>query len=238
MHTSPADWLDLLRQKYIYQSFMAVSLPSRLKKSKRACDKLFLNSYANVAVSGYLENEFEKSGYKTVVIPNSIDISKYPFTLRDHTRPRLLWVRSFHRQYNPNMAADVIAELLKKYPDAFLCMVGPDKDGSMEEFRNYVNQMGIESHVMITGKLSKVEWINLSRDYDFFINTTNVDNTPVSVIEAMAMGMCVISTDPGGIPYLLNDGTDSFLVKPGDHNAMADKIHQLIHNPMLADISL
>ncbi|MFZ2338126.1 MAG: glycosyltransferase family 4 protein [Bacteroidales bacterium] len=205
-------------------------LPSRIKKSKRACDRLFLKSYVNVAVSGYLEHEFEKAGYKTAVIPNSIDITEYTFRLRDHTRPQLLWVRSFHRQYNPNMAADVLAELLKSYPDAELCMVGPDKDGSMKEFREYIRQKGIEDHVKITGRLSKEEWIRLSADYDFFINTTNVDNTPVSVIEAMALGMCVISTDPGGIPYLLNDGTDSFLVKSGDHKAMADKISQILSN--------
>ena len=224
---------NMLGKKYI-PILHGGDLPSRIKKSKRACDRLFLKSYFNVAVSGYLEHEFEKAGYKTVVIPNSIDISKYSFTLRDNPRPRLLWVRSFHRQYNPNMAADVLAELLKSYPDAELCMVGPDKDGSMEEFREYIRQKGIEDHVKITGRLSKEEWIRLSADYDFFINTTNVDNTPVSVIEAMALGMCVISTDPGGIPYLLNDGTDSFLVKPGDHGAMADKISHLLSNHALA----
>jgi glycosyltransferase involved in cell wall biosynthesis len=132
------------------------------------------------------------------------------------------------------MAADVMAELLKSYPDAELCMVGPNKDGSMAEFRDYIWQQGYQEHVKITGKLLKEEWIRLSEDYDFFINTTNVDNTPVSVIEAMALGLCVISTDPGGIPYLLNDGTDSFLVKSSDYSAMADRISQLLNNHCLA----
>ena len=209
-------------------------LPSRIKKSKRACDRLFLKSYVNVAVSGYLKHEFEKAGYETVVIPNSIDIAKYTFRLRDHTRPQLLWVRSFHRQYNPNMAADVLAEMLKSYPDAELCMVGPDKDGSMEEFRAYIRQKGIEDHVKITGRLSKEEWIRLSADYDFFINTTNVDNTPVSVIEALALGLIVISTNPGGIPFLLNDGKNSFLVNPGDSLTMANIIIMLMKTPELA----
>lgn len=209
-------------------------LPKRLAHSKRACDKLFKNSYSNVAVSGYLEHEFEKQGYKTIVISNSIDINNYPFRLREHCQPSLLWVRSFHQQYNPKMAADVLAEILKSYPDAELCMVGPDKDGSMEDFKNIIREQGIENHVKITGRLSKVEWINLSLNYDFFINTTNVDNTPVSVIEALALGMCVISTDPGGIPYLLNDGIDSFLVKPGDSKAMANQISHLINNSALA----
>jgi len=210
------------------------NLPARLNKSKNACDRLFKNSYANVAISGYLQHEFMKASHTAVLIPNIIDISKYQFRLREHLWPKLLWVRSFHRQYNPHMAADVLAELLKRHPDSHLCMVGPDKDGSMGEFQEYIRQKGIEKNVRITGKLSKEEWINLSQAYDFFLNTTNVDNTPVSVIEAMALGLCVISTDPGGIPYLLTHGSDSCLVKPGDHLAMAGKISGLIDDPTLA----
>ena len=209
-------------------------LPKRLKRSNRACDKLFNNSYANVAVSGYLNHEFEKAGYRTVVIPNSIEISKYPFRLRDQPRPKLLWVRSFHRQYNPLMAADVLAGLLQIHPDAELCMVGPDKDGSLGEFKDYIRQKGTEEHVKITGKLSKEDWISLSENYDFFINTTNVDNTPVSVIEAMALGLGVISTNPDGIPYLLNDGWDSILVRPGDYSNMAKQISSIMNDPDLA----
>jgi len=223
----------LLNKKYI-PILHGGDLPSRLNKSKRACHKLFTQSYANVAVSGYLKHEFERIGYKTVIIPNSIEIAKYSYSLRDYTRPQLLWVRSFHRQYNPNMAAEVLAVLLKNEPDATLCMVGPDKDGSMEEFRKDIRQKGIENNVKITDRVTKEEWVRLSEDYDFFINTTNVDNTPVSVLEALALGLCVISTDPGGIPYLLTEGIDALLVRPGDYQAMADKISSLMDDPNLA----
>ncbi len=49
---------------------------------------------------------------------------------------------------------------------------------------------------------------------DIFLNTTNVDNTPVSVIEAQAAGLCVVSTNVGGIPFLLENGKDALLVPP------------------------
>ena len=205
-------------------------LPRRLTNSKRASKSLFNNSYVNVAVSSYLKHEFEARGFNVVLIPNSIEISKYKFRLGDTCRPRLLWVRSFHRQYNPNMAADVLKELLKIYPQSELCMVGPDKDGSMEEFRNYVNTLGISEHVKITGLLKKEEWIKLSEDYDFFINTTNIDNTPVSVIEAMALGLIVISTDAGGLKYLLNAGHDSIMVARGDAIAMSKAISMAMND--------
>ena len=206
-------------------------LPSRLTKSKRLCDDLFKHSYANVAISGYLKHEFEERGIKVTLIPNIINIKSYPFKLRKKLQPNLLWVRSFHRQYNPNMAADVLKELIKTHPEARLCMVGPDKDGSMEEFREYVNTLGINHHVRITGLLKKEEWIILSESYNFFINTTNVDNTPISVIEALGLGLTVISTNPGGIPYLLTSGQNSILVVCGDYKNMANQISELINDP-------
>ncbi len=129
------------------------------------------------------------------------------------------------------MAANVIYELIKYYADVELCMVGPDKDGSLKEFRNYIKVLGVENHVTITGLLIKEEWIELSREYDFFINTTNVDNTPVSVIEALGLGLAVISTNPGGIPYLLTSGQNSILVNCNDHKEMAYQISRLVNSP-------
>jgi len=210
------------------------SLPSRLQRSKWFCNQIFLHSYANVAVSGYLKDAFDKAGYPAVVIPNNIDINLYPFKKREKIKPRLLWVRSFHRQYNPNMAADVLALLVKDYPDAKLCMVGPDKDGSLDQFKNYCQELGISEQVKIKGLLSKSEWHKLSEEYDIFINTTNVDNTPVSVIEAMALGLPVISTNVGGVPFLLEDEKDALLVEKGDAQAMYKAIKSLIENPSLS----
>lgn len=207
------------------------ALPLRLKKSKRFSRFIFTKSYTNVAVSQYLASAFLMEGYKSIVIPNNIDIASYPFHLRGNPRPRMLWVRSFHRQYNPKMAANVVNELIKHYTDVELCMVGPDKDGSLAEFKYYINLLGLKERVKITGLLSKAEWISLSMEYDFFINTTNVDNTPVSVIEALALGLTVISTNPGGIPYLLKSGQNSVLVNCDDHKEMANHISMLVNNP-------
>jgi glycosyltransferase involved in cell wall biosynthesis len=207
-------------------------LPLRLKKSKRSCDKLFKNSYVNVAVSGYLENEFKKAGYTTLIIPNPINIASYNFKLRKNPRPKILWVRSFSLHNNPNMAIDLMVNLLKKWPDAELCMVGPDIDGCLSKFKSYAKEKQVEDRIKITGKLTKTDWITISTDYDFFINTTNIDNTPVSVIEALALGLLVVSTNPGGIPFLLTDELNSYLVNPGDSNKMFDKIDLLINNPL------
>jgi len=108
-------------------------------------------------------------------------------------------------------------------------MVEPDKDGSMEQFRKYIRLKGIENKVKITGRLSKEDWIALSENYDFFLNTTNVDNAPISVIEAMALGLLVVSTNAGGIPYLLEHKKDACLVESQNSEQMTNAVIELIH---------
>jgi glycosyltransferase involved in cell wall biosynthesis len=70
---------------------------------------------------------------------------------------------------------------------------------------------------------------------DIFLNTTNVDNTPISVLEAMACGLCVVSTNAGGIPYLLEHERDALLVPPDDAQAMARAVHRILTEPGLAE---
>ncbi len=208
------------------------NLPNRLDTSKQMSSVLFKNSYINVSPSDYLRCEFNQRGYNNVItIPNNIDLQNYPYKERLEFKPRLLWVRAFAKVYNCPMAIEVLRIISNIYPDATLCMVGPDKDGSMDEAKMLATHYGLEKHVTFTGKLTKNEWIKLSEDYDIFISTTNFDNTPVSVIESMALGLPVISTNVGGMPYIINNGKNGFLIPKGDAKTMADAIVNIIQNP-------
>lgn len=206
------------------------NLPHRLDKNPKFCQLIFNHSYRNVAPSGYLMDAFQRHNYPNLVyIPNTIELEQYKFSERTHVKtPKLLWVRSFAWLYNPKMAVDVLKELQKKYPDAELCMVGPDKDGSMEQTQLYAQQQGVK--VIFTGRLTKAEWKNLSENYNIFINTTNFDNTPVSVIEAMCLGLPVVSTNVGGIPFLLENNTHALLVEKEDTTAMVTAVESLVEN--------
>ncbi len=82
--------------------------------------------------------------------------------------------------------------------------------------------------------LSKNEWIALSQDFDIFINTTNFDNMPVSVMEAMALGLPVISTNVGGLPFLIENDIDGILVAPNNSKAFVNAIEKLCNNPLKA----
>ncbi|HSD14412.1 MAG TPA: glycosyltransferase family 4 protein [Flavobacterium sp.] len=205
------------------------NLPVRLKNNPKLSAMVFGNAYRNVAPSNYLYSEFKTYGFTNILfIPNVLELKKYPYKERTTLAPKLLWLRAFDKIYNPKMAVAVLAEVKKTYPEATLHMVGPDRDGSMEICKAYVEEN--DCNVFFTGRLAKEEWIAIANQCDIFINTTHLDNTPVSVMEAMALGLPVVSTNVGGIPFLLKDKEEGFLVNDGDVQAMADKVKRLVEN--------
>lgn len=208
------------------------NLPHRLKNNPRLSQVLFGNAYKNVAPSKYLLHHFKLRGFNNIVfIPNTIELERYPIFSKVVEVPHLLWVRSFASIYNPAMAVDVLEKVKCRFPEATLTMVGPDKDGSLDTTKQYALSKGLT--VNFTGRLSKEEWIAVSKGFNVFINTTNFDNTPVSVMEAMALGFPIVSTDVGGIPYLLEDTVDALLTHPNDSEAMAEVVLRVVDDVSL-----
>ncbi|GER59683.1 hypothetical protein ULMA_17910 [Patiriisocius marinus] len=209
------------------------NLPARLDNSPTLCRQYFTNAKALVAPSKYLIDEFEKRGYDVSnYIPNSIKINDYPFLEREKISTKLLWVRSFSEIYNPMLALKLVEVLKSRNIDVSLTMVGPEKDGSLANCKEYASANNLP--VNFTGLLSKKQWIELSVTHDIFINTTNFDNTPVSVIEAMALGLPVVTTNVGGIPYIVANGKNGITVAPNNVTAFVDAIVKLVDNPTFA----
>ncbi len=217
-----------LNKKYI-TILHGGNLPKQIQKNGLIAKKIFQNSLFNITPSTYLLKRLKIFDFKLQYIPNYIDYENYNFKKRVKIKPRLLWVRSFHKVYNPLMAIYVLKELTKCYANAELCMVGPDKDGTINKCKNIAKQLGILDKVTFTGLLSKNDWTSLSESYDIFINTTNYDNQPVSVIEAMALGLPIISTNAGGLKYLHEEGKDVLFVRKNGVKEMAIEIKSLIN---------
>jgi len=217
----------LLKLKYI-PILRGGNLPMRLVNNKTICNLIFNHSHVNVAPSNYLKIEFELYGFSTMFIPNILEIEKYKFKNRNSFQPKLLWVRAFDEIYNPTLAIKVLKLLKQRYPDSVLTMVGPNKDDSIEEVIKLIDVLNLKDSVKITGVLKKEDWHKLSEDSDIFINTTNIDNTPVSVMESMALGLPVVSTNVGGLPYLIENNIDGLLVNKNDAELMCNAVIYLL----------
>lgn len=213
----------ILKLKYI-PILHGGNLPQRISKNTFFSNLIFKNSYKNIAPSNYLKYEFEKRGYITTFIPNILEVESYTYKERKEIAPKLLWVRAFKEIYNPTLAIKVLKLLKKEYPKANLCMIGPFVDASYSKTVTLIKEYNLEESVEFTDVLLKEDWHKKSENYDIFINTTNFDNTPISVMEAMALGLPVVSTNVGGMPYLIENKIDGLLVNKNNPIEMTDAI--------------
>ena len=196
--------------------------------------RLLARAASVAAPSTFLRDAASMVHRPITIIPNGLDVHRYPFRRRSPASPRLIWLRAFHQIYRPLMAVEVMAQLVNAKRDVHLTMVGPDKDGSMTEVRQRARGLGIEDRIHITGGIPKEQVSEVLAGADIFLNTSDVDNTPVSLIEAAAAGLCIVSTNVGGIPHLLEHRSQALLVSPNDPDAMALAIGEVLDNSALA----
>lgn len=216
------------------------SLPTFAATQQTRVRRLFAASSSVVALSGFLKDAMSSYGTITEIIPNPIQVSDYPYRKRPFVRPKLVWLRTFNTLYNPTLAPKVLAELVSgngsiSHEALHLTMYGADqRDGTWEATLATARELGVDGMLSMPGPLPKVAVPTRLAEGDILLNTPNVDNTPISVIEAMACGLCVVSTDVGGMPYLIADGVDGLLVPKDDAKTMAAAVKRLLNDPELA----
>lgn len=229
-------WVLRRAEKPYVLTLRGGNLPAFARRWPGRMRRLLRSAHTVTAPSRYLQQQMRTYRSDLRLLPNPLDLACYPYRSRATPAPRLIWLRAFHGIYNPVLAIEVLARLLAMYPEAHLTMVGPDKgDGSFEATTQRAVGLGVADRVQFVGGVPKKAvpyWLNQG---DIFINTTGIDNTPVSVMEAMACGLCVISTNVGGIPYLLAHDQDALLVPPDDVHSMAGAVGRVLEEPHLAD---
>ena len=211
-------------------------LPAYAERWPRRVRWLLSSAAAVTAPSSYLLHRLSTHCADLYLLPNPVDVGAFQFRLRKETRPQLVWVRAFHRLYNPTLAPRVVGLLTGEFPEIHLAMIGPDKgDGSLQATQDMARKLGVAAHIEWPGSVSKAEIPKWLDRHDIFLNTTNADNTPVSVMEAMASGLCIVSTNVGGIPYLLDSNGEALLTPPDDAAAMAAAVRRILREPPLAE---
>ena len=207
---------------------LAREKPDRLRALLGRADRI-------VAPSAYLAREVcVPLQVEPLVIGNPVDLARFEGRTRDPVRMRLLWVRSFRRHYRPEQAVRVLALLRKDAPGAHLTMVGPEHDGSLAASKALAAERGVSDSIEFPGLLDHDEIASIGSTCEVFLNTSLIDNAPVSMIEAMAMGLCVVSTRVGGVADLLSHEQDGLLVDADAPDQMAAAVRRLAEEEGLA----
>lgn len=210
------------------------NLPTFSEKYPRWVKRVLSRGDILVAPSTFLVKGLQHLGLPIRVIPNIIDLDLYPFKIRRGIEPKMIWMRSFHPIYNPHMAVEVLKLIREEHSNASLVMAGLDK-GLEPEVKALVRELGLQDAVRFPGFLDQDAKIREFLAADIYINTNHIDNMPVAVVEAGAMGLPVLATAIGGLPDLLENGKNGILVEDDDARGMANAIKSLLEDPDLTE---
>jgi glycosyltransferase involved in cell wall biosynthesis/peptidoglycan/xylan/chitin deacetylase (PgdA/CDA1 family) len=184
-----------------------------------------------VVPSAYLQRVFASHGYQARVISNLIDTSQFQYRERAPLSPRLLSVRNLEDYYRVENTISAFARVKARFPDATLTIAGY---GSREhQLRRLADGLGVNG-IRFLGRIEPTALPAVYDDSDVFVNSSVVDNQPVSILEAFAAGLPVVSTPTGDIAAMLRDGEAGLLVKADDPCSMADAVTRLLENPELS----
>jgi glycosyltransferase involved in cell wall biosynthesis len=187
---------------------------------------------AIVVPSAFLGDVFARRGHAARVIPNVVDAAAFAYRDRVPLHPRLLSTRNLEPGYDVGNTLDAFARLRAGFPEATLAVAGDGSEASA--LRRRAVALGIGGAVRFLGRVEPDAMPALCDQHDLFVNSSVVDNQPISVLEALAAGLPVVSTAPGAIGEIVRDGETGLLVPERDPAAMARALSGLLDEPARA----
>ena len=230
LFTMPAVWIAKLRRIPAEINYRGGEAEKFFSKSFRIV-KPTLNASSSIVVpSRFLENVFNQYGVTTQIIANIIDLERFQSTTNKPKEfsPHLLVTRNLELIYDNETAIRAFNNVLTTYPNARLTIAGTGPE--LENLQSLVQQLKLSERVIFTGRVDTQQMPALYQSADVMLNPSKVDNMPNSILEALASGVPVVTTNVGGIPYMVEHEKTALLVNPEDFMAMANAIFQVLEN--------
>jgi glycosyltransferase involved in cell wall biosynthesis len=224
----PAVIIAKLFSKPVLLNYHSGEAPDHLERSWVARQTLRRWVDYNVVPSPFLRDVLGSFGIPAAVVSNTLDLREFRYRVRDPLRPRLLSTRNFEPLYNVPCVLRAFALVQARHPDASLVLVG---SGSQEDaLRTLAAELSLR-HITFTGRVAPADIARFYSDADIYLQAPSIDNMPLSLLEAFASGLPVVSTDVGGVPAILADGVQGLLAPDDDAEALAGHVLHLLEHP-------
>lgn len=227
---TPAVLIGKWYRKRVLLNYHSGEAADHLSRWKRSVVPVLRRADSIVVPSAYLMDEFARFGFDAHAVFNFVDLEDFPYRERKRPGPRFLANRNFAPHYNVSCVLRAFRVIQDAFPDSRLTVAGDGEERALLEA--LVEKLALRN-VRFVGQVSPSRMAELYAETDIYLNAPNVDNMPVSVLEAFAAGVPVVSTDAGGIPYLVADGVTGLLCAPDDHKCLGEKAIRLLREPKL-----
>lgn len=233
LFAAPAVWIAHMRGVPSVVNYRGGEAESFLKRSAASVLRTLRKANALALPSGFLHQVFGRHGISGEIVPNIIDVERFqPRLGLPARRAHLLVARNLEAMYDIATALRAFAILRNDMPGLRMTVAGSGPEE--RALRSLAAELGIADAVDFCGRVDRDRMAELYRSACVAINPSRVDNMPNSVLEAMASGTPVVSTNVGGVPFILRDGVTGLLVAPGDSAAMAAAIRRILEDSQLA----
>lgn len=182
-----------------------------------------------IVLSGFLEKIFREYEIPCCVIPNIIELPEVIHTHQlNPAAPRFISMRHLRELYNIPCIMRAFKRVQKQIPDASLTILG---SGPMEnELKQYVKENHLRN-ISFVGQVPNITINEYLANHDIELSAPHIDNMPVSLLEAMNAGVLVISSNVGGVPYMITDGRTGLLFADDDDTALTEKMLWVVSHP-------
>lgn len=185
-----------------------------------------------VVPSGFLAAVFLRHHLRTHEVPNILALDNLPFRVRSSLQPHIVMARHLEPDYNVACGMRAFALLRQSHPHATLTIAGDGSEKVM--LTSLCHELGVADGVTFTGNVENAQMKTLYDRADIYLNSSRVDNQPVSILEAFACGLPVVSTAVGGIPYMTRHGEDAMLAPDDDAAQLAAHMAALLRDNALS----
>ncbi len=208
-------------------------------------EKMLKRSRKIIAVSNFTKREllqyYKVKKVKIRVIHNGVDVGKFRpaidklkakaelgFSPKDKA---LLSVGRLYARKGLFTLIESMAVVTRKFRNAKLIIAGKGLSNEMKKLLSFATKLGVENNIVFTGYFPDNKLPKLYQAADIFTFSTFYENLPFAVLEALSTGLPVVTTRAGGIPEMIENGKNGFMVEPSNSKELADKILYYLEHP-------
>jgi glycosyltransferase involved in cell wall biosynthesis len=185
-----------------------------------------------IVPSVYLVRVFAHFGLEARAIFNLIETEEFPFRERQLLRPVFLSNRNLETHYGVDRVLRAFKIIQQRLPNAVLTVAG---EGSQRAALEKLSASLALKNVSFVGRVPPEQIREFYDAADIYLNGSEIDNQPLSLLEAFACGLPIVTTAAGGIPDIISDGDTGFLVPRGNYELLAERAIKLLNDPALAE---
>jgi len=232
LFSAPVIWIAWARKTPVIVNYRGGEAPQYFSRAISRVRPTLNRAVKIIVPSHYLEKVFAEYGFHSEVIPNIVNLERFKWMPGTRDKPdgrfTLIVTRNLEAIYGLPTAIKALALAAVEVPNIQLCIAGTGPE--QVPLQSLCRDLAVADKVHFVGRLGPGEIEKFYQSADVMLNPTTVDNMPNSILEALASGVPVISTDVGGVPYIVEHEKTALLVPVNNAEEMARQIIRLYND--------